>query len=192
MNARLLGAGGACRPAPAGAHREHRRRARTSSRCRSPSTASSRPSTSSPRIPQQLQVPIPIPVPDITPLNPPLGRKIPIPLSYKRMNIERQTEREQSDDATARMDVVQTVVAWSRPGGAVGQRHQRVGVDRRRCATASCCSAAGWSGSAAPARPTTASTSVKSVTTTLKPGELKQRFTLEPQRPGGPRNEGGP
>ena len=44
--------------------------------------------------PEQLKVPIPIPLPDLTPLIPPLGSKIPIPLSYKRMNIERQTGRD--------------------------------------------------------------------------------------------------
>jgi hypothetical protein len=34
---------------------------------------------------REVPVTIPVPVPDITPLNPPLGRRIPPPLSYKRL-----------------------------------------------------------------------------------------------------------
>src|SRR5262249_13834708 len=35
---------------------------------------------------KETKVPIPIPIPDITPLNPPLGRKPPIPLSNTFLN----------------------------------------------------------------------------------------------------------
>lgn len=47
-------------------------------------------------------VPIPIPVPDITPLNPPLGAKIPIPLSYTTLNRTRSREEDEKNDTAKR------------------------------------------------------------------------------------------
>lgn len=49
------------------------------------------------------KIPIPIPVPDIGPLNPPLGRKPPVPLSYTLLsNLAPQGD----DDSTAKYDVM--------------------------------------------------------------------------------------
>jgi hypothetical protein len=47
--------------------------------------------------------PIPIPVPDISPLNPPLGLKYPIPLSYTKLDT---FTPEDVDDTTAKFDVI--------------------------------------------------------------------------------------
>lgn len=46
---------------------------------------------------------IPIPLPDVGPLNPPLGVKPPIPLSYTRLGMD---EAEEDDDSTGKYDVV--------------------------------------------------------------------------------------
>ena len=49
------------------------------------------------------KIPIPIPVPDIGPLNPPLGRRPPVPLSYTNLgNVAPAGE----DDSTAKFDVM--------------------------------------------------------------------------------------
>jgi hypothetical protein len=53
---------------------------------------------------RESKIPIPIPIPDITPLNPPLGRKVPIPLSVTSMN---RHERELGDDSTAKFNPIQ-------------------------------------------------------------------------------------
>ncbi|WP_046113793.1 hypothetical protein [Aquincola tertiaricarbonis] len=49
------------------------------------------------------RVPIPIPVPDIGPLNPPLGPRMPVPLSYTKLDM---ASPEGEDDSTARLDAV--------------------------------------------------------------------------------------
>ena len=132
--------------------------------------------------PKQIKVPIPIPLPDLTPLSPPLGRSCRSRSSYKRMNVESHAEaRERRLDRPPRRDRDRC------PGGSPGRR-RRPTSSAGRARSTSCATAASpvpppRRGAAAPAPPTTASTSVKSVTTTLKPGEAKQRFTLEPQRP---------
>lgn len=51
---------------------------------------------------QATKIPIPIPVPDITPLNPPLGSKLPIPLSFTFLN-----RWKDDDDDTSKYDIVQ-------------------------------------------------------------------------------------
>src|SRR5690606_2364473 len=49
------------------------------------------------------KVNIPIPVPDIGPLNPPLGRRVPVPLSYTKLDL---ASPEGEDDSTAKWDTV--------------------------------------------------------------------------------------
>lgn len=131
------------------------------------------------QFPEQLRVPIPIPLPDITPLSPPLGSKLPIPLSYRRMNIESRggAGEERSDDSTARMDVVQ---ALARGLARASQSAQVVSASGsldvlRYGRLLQCRRLVGVRGAG---RAHDGEYVVKSVTTTLKPGELKQRFTL--------------
>ena len=127
--------------------------------------------------PEQLKVPIPIPLPDITPLSPPLGSKIPIPLSYKRMNIERQTGRDKSDDSTARMEAVQTVSrGLARAAQSANVISGSGSIDVLRYGQLLQCRRLVGVRGAGPAYD--GEYTVKSVTTSLKPGELKQRFTL--------------
>ena len=127
--------------------------------------------------PEQLKVPIPIPLPDITPLSPPLGSKIPIPLSYKRMNIERQTGRDKSDDSTARMEAVQTVSrGLARAAQSANVISGSGSIDVLRYGQLLQCRRLVGVRGAGPAYD--GEYAVKSVTTSLKPGELKQRFTL--------------
>ena len=52
---------------------------------------------------EQGKFPIPIPVPDISPLNPPLGAKYPIPLSYTKLDTYTP---EDLDDTTAKFDAI--------------------------------------------------------------------------------------
>lgn len=136
--------------------------------------------------PEQVRVPIPLPVPDVTPLSPPLGAKIPIPLSYKRMNIERTGRTtgtgtgggsDRSDDSTARMDVVQTLArGLARATQAANVVSGSGSLDVLRygqllqCRRPVAVRGAG--------RAYDGDYVVKSVTTSMKPGELKQRFTL--------------
>jgi hypothetical protein len=54
---------------------------------------------------QETKVPIPIPVPDITPLNPPLGSKLPIPLSFTFLN-----RGEDLEDDTSKYDLIQAAL----------------------------------------------------------------------------------
>ena len=127
--------------------------------------------------PEQLKVPIPIPLPDLTPLSPPLGSKIPIPLSYKRMNIERQTGRDKSDDSTARMEAVQTVSrGLARAAQSANVISGSGSIDVLRYGQLLQCRRLVGVRGAGPAYD--GEYAVKSVTTSLKPGELKQRFTL--------------
>ena len=127
--------------------------------------------------PEQLKVPIPIPLPDLTPLSPPLGSKIPIPLSYKRMNIERQSGRDKSDDSTARMEAVQTVSrGLARAAQSANVISGSGSLDVLRYGQLLQCRRLVGVRGAGPAYD--GEYAVKSVTTSLKPGELKQRFTL--------------
>jgi hypothetical protein len=126
--------------------------------------------------PKQVRIPIPLPVPDLTPLSPPLGRKLPIPLSFKRMNVERHGE-DQSDDSTARLDVVE---ALARGLGRASQAAQVISgsgsLDVARYGRFLQCRRLVGVRGAGPAYD--GEYIVKSVTTTLKRGEAKQRFTL--------------
>jgi len=131
------------------------------------------------QFPEAVRVPIPIPLPDITPLSPPLGAKIPIPLSYRRMNVESRggSTEERSEDSTARMDVVQSL---ARGLARAAQSAQVVGASGtldvlRYGRLLQCRRLVGVRGAG---RAHDGEYVVKSVTTTLKPGELKQRFTL--------------
>ncbi|MBO0654495.1 hypothetical protein J1792_17410 [Streptomyces triculaminicus] len=124
---------------------------------------------------------IPVPVPDITPLNPPLGRKIPLPLTIKPINAGRKAsaseQTHERDDATAKYDIVQTTAralaraaqsanVVSASGSLDVLRYGRL-LEARRLV--------GVRG-AGPAYD--GEYYVKSVTSTLKPGEFKQRFSL--------------
>lgn len=128
--------------------------------------------------PPQVKVPIPIPVPDISPMSPPQGRKPIIPLSYKRMNIARHSDgTDKSDDATARLDVVQTLARGLARAAQSAQvitgsgslevaRYGRLlrarqPVDVRGAGLA-------YDGTY----------TVRSVTTTLSPGKASQQFSL--------------
>lgn len=50
---------------------------------------------------------IPIPVPDIGPLNPPLGARVPLPLSYTKLDLASPNGE---DDSTAKWDTVTAVM----------------------------------------------------------------------------------
>lgn len=125
--------------------------------------------------PPQIKVPIPIPIPDITPLSPALGRKLPIPLQFKRMNVEKHGEG--TDDSTARLDVVQAVVrglARTTQASQIVSGSGSLDVTRYG-GLLQCRKLVGVRG-AGPAYD--GEYVVKSVTTTCKAGEIKQRFTL--------------
>jgi hypothetical protein len=130
--------------------------------------------------PPQVRVPIPVPIPDITPLSPPLGTKLPIPLSYRRMNVESRGSGgagERSDDSTARMDVVQAVARGLARASQAAQVISGSGsLDVLSYGQLlQCRRLVGVRGAG---RAYDGDYLVKSVTTTLKPGEIKQRFTL--------------
>jgi hypothetical protein len=125
--------------------------------------------------PPQIKVPIPIPVPDITPLSPPLGRKLPIPLQFKRMNVERHGDN--ADDSTARLDVVQAVVRGLARTTQAAQIVSASGsLDVTRYGRLLQCR--GLVGVRGAGTAFDGEYVVKSVTTTCKAGEIKQRFTL--------------
>jgi hypothetical protein len=126
--------------------------------------------------PPQIKVPIPIPIPDITPLSPPQGRKPPIPLQFKRMNVESHA-KDETDDSTARLDVVQAVargLARTTQAAQIVTGSGSLDVVRYggllRCRRPVGVRGAG--------RAYDGDYLVKSVTTTCKAGEIKQRFTL--------------
>ncbi|KWV33584.1 hypothetical protein [Micromonospora rifamycinica] len=126
--------------------------------------------------PEQVRVPIPLPVPDVSPLNPPLGRKIPIPLSYRRMNVGR-SDPSGTDDATARMDVVQTLArGLARAAQSANVISGSGSLDVLRYGRLlRCRRLVGVRGAG---RAYDGEYVVRSVTTTVKAGEVKQRFTL--------------
>ena len=65
---------------------------------------------------ENTRIPIPIPVPDITPLNPPLGRRSPIPLSFTKLDMACPAG---DDDSTAKF---QPVAAAARGLARASQR----------------------------------------------------------------------
>ncbi|MGW3206862.1 hypothetical protein [Streptomyces sp. NPDC001135] len=122
---------------------------------------------------------IPVPVPDITPLNPPLGRKIPVPLAIRPINAGRRafSGANDRDDATAKLDIVRTTAraaaraaqganVISASGSLDVLRYGRMLQARRLVGVRG----------AGPAYD--GEYYVKSVTSSLKPGEFTQRFTL--------------
>jgi len=129
----------------------------------------------------EIHTTIPLPVPDINPLNPPLGRKIPLPLSIKPLSAGRRSAKDSttkaSDDATAKFDIVKTTArALARASQAANVisatgtldvlRYGRL-LQPRKLVTVR---------GAGPAYD--GAYFVKSVTSSLKPGEFKQQFTL--------------
>lgn len=129
----------------------------------------------------QIHATIPIPVPDINRLNPALGRKVPLPLSIKPLSAGRRSatgsKTTASDDATAKFDVVKTTArALARASQAANVisatgsldvlRYGRL-LQPRKLVTVR---------GAGPAYD--GAYFVKSVTSSLKPGEFKQSFTL--------------
>jgi hypothetical protein len=129
----------------------------------------------------QVHSTIPIPIPDITPLNPPLGRKLPIPLSVKPINAGKRAEKDvkytAEDNATAKFDIAkataralaraaQSANVISASGSLDVLRYGRL-LEARRLVDVR---------GAGPAYD--GPYYVKSVTSTLKPGEFKQRFSL--------------
>jgi hypothetical protein len=129
----------------------------------------------------QVHVTIPIPVPDINPLNPPLGRKIPLPLSVKPLSAGRRTSQNSttaaSDDATAKFDVVKTTArALARASQAANVISATGALDVLRYGRLLKPRGLVTVRGAGPAYD--GAYFVNSVTSTLKPGEFKQRFTL--------------
>lgn len=128
--------------------------------------------------PPQVRVPIPLPVPDVSPLSPPQGAKPIIPLSFKRMNIDRHSDgTDKSDDATARLDVVQTLArglarASQSAQGVTGNGTLEVARYGRLLEARKPVDVRG----AGPAYDGTYT--VRSVTTTLAPGAATQSFSL--------------
>ncbi|TVP69181.1 MAG: hypothetical protein EA339_14965 [Rhodobacteraceae bacterium] len=120
------------------------------------------------------KLPIPIPVPDIGPLNPPLGRKPPVPLSYTLLsNLAPQGD----DDSTAKFDAL-----------SAAMRGMARAAERADVISASgSLDVARYGGLLAPrglvgvrgSGPTHDGTYyVKSVTSTLQRGSFKQSFRL--------------
>ena len=124
---------------------------------------------------------IPIPVPDINPLNPALGRKIPLPLSVKPLSAGRRLAENStataSDDATAKFDIVKTTArALARASQAANVitasgsldvlRYGRLLTPRKLVTVRG----------AGPAYD--GAYFVRSVTSSLRPGEFKQSFSL--------------
>lgn len=123
------------------------------------------------------KIPIPIPLPDVNPLSPPLGRKPPIPLSYKRMNIERSKDSDKSDDSTARMDATEVVArGLARASQAANVISASGSLDVLRYGQLLRCRRLVFVRGAGEAYD--GEYAVRSVTTTIKAGEVKQRFTL--------------
>jgi hypothetical protein len=127
--------------------------------------------------PPEAKIPIPIPLPDVSPLSPPLGRKPLIPLSYKRMNIERNTDSEKSDDSTARLEAAEVVSrGLARAAQSANVISASGSLDVLRYGRLLRCRRLVFVRGAGEAYD--GEYSVRSVTTTIKAGEVKQRFTL--------------
>jgi len=125
--------------------------------------------------PPQVRIPIPLPVPDVSPLSPPMGQKYPIPLSYKRLSVERTHEH--ATDATARMDVAKGVMKGLARAAQSAQVITGSGsLDVGRYGSLLHCRRLVGVRGAGPAYDGTYV--VRSVTTSVKRGEVKQRFTL--------------
>ncbi|MER6307682.1 hypothetical protein [Streptomyces sp. NPDC001657] len=122
---------------------------------------------------------IPVPVPDITPLNPPLGRKVPLPLSVKPINAGRKATdgAGDRDDATAKFDIVKaTARAAARAAQGANVISASGSLDVMRYGRPLQARRLVGVRGAGPAYD--GEYYVKSVTSTFKPGEFTQRFTL--------------
>jgi hypothetical protein len=131
---------------------------------------------------RQLKVPIPMPVPDVTPLSPLQGTKYPIPLGNRFLNASpdfssTKTGGGGSEDDTAKMDIPQAILRGlaratqasyvvSASGSLDVLRYGRL-LEARKLV-----------GVRGAGRTYDGTYLVRSVTTTAKPGEVKQRFTL--------------
>lgn len=133
---------------------------------------------------KETKVPIPVPIPDITPLSPPLGRKMPVPLSYKMIN---RGEPADGDDSTAKLDLpeaamrglaraAQSSYVISGSGSLDVLRYGRL-LEARRLVDVRGAGTA-YDGTYF----------VKSVTSTLRRGEFKQSFSLS-RNAHGPRSD---
>jgi hypothetical protein len=121
---------------------------------------------------QATKVPIPIPVPDITPLNPPLGVKPPIPLSVTFLN-----RREESEDDTSKYAVVQAVArGLARASQSSDVISASGSLDVLRYGHV--LKARGLVGVRGAGKAYDGHYFVKSVTHNIKRGEYKQSFTL--------------
>lgn len=128
-------------------------------------------------LPKKAKIPIPIPLPDLTPLSPPLGRKLPIPLSYRRMNLDRGRDSEKSDDSTARLEAAEVISrGLARASQAANVISASGSLDVLRYGRLLRCRRLVFVRGAGEAYD--GEYSVRSVTTTIKAGEVKQRFTL--------------
>jgi hypothetical protein len=129
---------------------------------------------------KQIKVPIPIPIPDISPLSPPLGKKYPIPLGNRFLNAspDFSTKSDSKDkDAPSKLQIGQALLRGlaratqasyvvSASGSLDVLRYGRL-LEARKLV-----------GVRGAGRAYDGTYLVRSVTTTAKPGEVKQRFTL--------------
>jgi hypothetical protein len=125
--------------------------------------------------PPQVRVPIPLPVPDVSPLSPPLGQKYPVPLSYKRLTVDRHADR--PSVGAARTDVAKAVMqglAKAAQSSMVITGSGSLDVGRYG-SLLQCRRLVGVRGAGTAYDGTYV---VRSVTTSVKQGEVKQRFTL--------------
>jgi hypothetical protein len=123
---------------------------------------------------KQTKVPIPVPIPDISPLSPPLGAKVPIPLSYKMIN---RGEPSDGDDSTGKLELAEAAMrglARAAQSSYVVSGSGSLDVLRYgRLLEAN--KLVGVRGAGAAYDGTYF---VKSVTSTLRRGEFKQSFSL--------------
>lgn len=120
------------------------------------------------------KAPIPIPLPEVTPWNPPLGARVPPPLGVRRINYREPPHTESS--ANRRGLIRATLRGLARTAEAANVITGSGSLDVRRYG--------GLLRSRSLVGVRGAGTAydghyyVKSVTTSFKPGELKQRFSL--------------
>ena len=133
---------------------------------------------------REVPITIPVPVPDITPLNPPLGSKIPIPLSYKRLGSvggsssgSSGSGRSGEGDRPSRYDVLTTISrGLARAAQSANVISATGSLDVLRYGQP--LQARRLVGVRGAGRTYDGEYYVKSVTSTLKPGEFTQRFSL--------------
>lgn len=121
--------------------------------------------------------PIPIPVPDITPLNPPLGIKLPIPLSYTTLNRSSGGEEDEEENDTAKRHPIEAAsMALAKASKASEVITASGSLDVTRYGHV--LKARGLVGVRGAGLAYDGHYFVKSVTHSLQRGEYKQNFTL--------------